>query len=231
MPVIAHRGAQMPPSPIRKLVPYAEAAKDRGIDVIHLNIGQPDIETPPAIIDAVRKTNLHILEYSHSAGFQSYRDKLATYYQRNGIDVKSEHIIITVGGSEAIQFSLLACLDPGDEIIIPEPFYANYNGFGTSAGVKIVPIHSSIESGFELPPIEEFEKAVSPKTKAIMICNPNNPTGYLYTSEELEVLKTICLKHNLFLFSDEAYREFCYDGKVHKSALCIEGLDENVVLM
>ena len=231
MPVIAHRGAQMPPSPIRKLVPYAEAAKDRGIDVIHLNIGQPDIETPPAIIDAVRTTNLHVLEYSHSAGFQSYRDKLATYYQRNGIDVKSEHIIITVGGSEAIQFSLLACLDPGDEIIIPEPFYANYNGFGTSAGVKIVPIHSSIESGFELPPIEEFEKAVSPKTKAIMICNPNNPTGYLYTSEELEVLKTICLKHNLFLFSDEAYREFCYDGKVHKSALCIEGLDENVVLM
>jgi aspartate aminotransferase len=231
MPVISHRGALMPPSPIRKLVPYAEAAKKRGVKVYHLNIGQPDIETPKAILDAVRHTEMKVLEYSHSAGFESYRKKLVTYYQRNGIDVNHNQIIVTTGGSEAILFAIMSCLDPGDEIIIPEPFYANYNGFSTSAGVKIVPIPSGIENGFALPSIEAFEKAVTTRTKAIMICNPNNPTGYLYSREELDVLKQICLKHDLFLFSDEAYREFCYDGKKHISALSLEGLEDHAILM
>ncbi|MEI8278299.1 MAG: pyridoxal phosphate-dependent aminotransferase [Bacteroidota bacterium] len=231
MPEISHRGAQMPPSPIRKLVPYAEAAKKRGVKVYHLNIGQPDIETPPSILDAVRHTNIKVLEYSHSAGFESYRKKLVEYYKRNDIDVNLNQIIVTTGGSEAISFAIMSCMDPGDEIIIPEPFYANYNGFGISAGVKIVPIPSGIEDGFSLPPIEAFEKAVTPRTKAIMICNPNNPTGYLYSRAELEVLKQICLKHNLFLFSDEAYREFCYDGMKHISALSLEGLEQHAILM
>jgi len=231
MPSIAHRGEQMPPSPIRKLVPFAEAAKKRGIRVYHLNIGQPDIETPPAIIDAVRKADIKVLEYSHSAGFESYRKKLSEYYKRNNIEVNQNQIIITTGGSEAISFAIMSCMDPGDEIIIPEPFYANYNGFAVSAGVTIVPIPSSIENGFALPSIDAFEKAVTPKTKAIMICNPNNPTGYLYSMEELQVLKEICLKHNLFLFSDEAYREFCYDGRKHISALSIAGLEEHAILM
>lgn len=231
MPSIAHRGAQMPPSPIRKLVPYAEAAKKKGIKVYHLNIGQPDIETPPQILDAVRHTNMKVLEYSHSAGFESYRKKLVEYYGRNGVNVNHNQIIVTTGGSEAILFAMMSCMDPGDEIIIPEPFYANYNGFAISAGVKVVPIPSYIESGFALPPIDAFEQAVTERTKAIMICNPNNPTGYLYSREELEVLKEICLKHNLFLFSDEAYREFCYDGKTHISALSIEGLDQHAILM
>lgn len=231
MPVISHRGSLMPPSPIRKLVPYAEAAKKRGTKVYHLNIGQPDIETPPAILDAVRNADIKVLEYSHSAGFESYRRKLAEYYKRNDIDVNHNQIIITTGGSEAILFAIMSCLDPEDEIIIPEPFYANYNGFSTSAGVKIVPIPSGIEDGFSLPSIDDFEKAVTPKTKAIMICNPNNPTGYLYSREELDVLKQICLKHDLFLFSDEAYREFCYDGQKHISALSLEGLEEHAVLM
>lgn len=231
MPSIAQRGAQMPPSPIRKLVPFAEAAKKRGIKVYHLNIGQPDIETPKAILDAVRHADIKVLEYSHSAGFESYRKKLASYYQRNNIDVNHNQIIITTGGSEAILFAMMSCMDPGDEIIIPEPFYANYNGFAVSCGVKVVPIPSSIENGFALPPIDAFEKAVSSRTKAIMICNPNNPTGYLYSSEELQVLKEICLKHNLFLFSDEAYREFCYDGRKHTSALSIPGLEEHAILM
>ena len=231
MPVIAQRGAQMPPSPIRKLVPYAEAAKKRGIKVYHLNIGQPDIETPPSILDAVKHTDLKVLEYSHSAGFESYRKKLAEYYKRNNVDVNSNQIIVTTGGSEAISFAILSCLDVGDEIIIPEPFYANYNGFATSAGVKIVPISSSIDDGFALPSIDAFERAVTPKTRAIMICNPNNPTGYLYSHAELEVLKAICLKHDLFLFSDEAYREFCYDGKKHISALSLQGLEQHAILM
>lgn len=231
MPVISHRGAQMPPSPIRKLVPFAEAAKKKGTKVYHLNIGQPDIETPKAIMDAVRKVEMKVLEYSHSAGFESYRKKLVEYYKRNDIDVNHNQIIVTTGGSEAILFAIMSCMDPGDEIIIPEPFYANYNGFGTSAGVKVVPIPSSIETGFALPPIEAFEKAVTTRTKAIMICNPNNPTGYLYSREELEVLKEICLKHDLFLFSDEAYREFCYDGRKHISALSLEGLEEHAILM
>jgi aspartate aminotransferase len=231
MPVISHRGALMPPSPIRKLVPFAEAAKKRGTKVYHLNIGQPDIETPKAIMDAVRKVDMKVLEYSHSAGMESYRKKLVEYYKRNNIELNPNQIIVTTGGSEAILFAIMSCLDPGDEIIIPEPFYANYNGFGTSAGVKVVPIPSGIETGFALPPIEAFEKAVTTRTKAIMICNPNNPTGYLYSREELEVLKEICLKHDLFLFSDEAYREFCYDGRKHISALSLEGLEEHAILM
>lgn len=231
MPVISHRGAMMPPSPIRKLVPYAEVAKKNGTKVYHLNIGQPDIETPKAIMDAVRHVDMKVLEYSHSAGFESYRKKLVTYYQRNNIEVNHNQIIVTTGGSEAILFAIMSCLDPGDEIIIPEPFYANYNGFGTSAGVKIVPIPSHIENGFALPPIDAFEKAVTTRTKAIMICNPNNPTGYLYSADELNVLKEICLKHDLFLFSDEAYREFCYDGKKHISALSLDGLEDHAILM
>jgi len=231
MPVISHRGALMPPSPIRKLVPYADAAKKRGTKVYHLNIGQPDIVTPRSILDAVRNTHMQVLEYSPSAGFDSYRKKLVEYYERNKIEVTASQIIVTTGGSEAIMFAIQSCLDPGDEIIIPEPFYANYNGFSTSSGVKVVPIPSTIENGFALPATEGFEKAVTTRTKAIMICNPNNPTGYLYSKEELDVLKEICLKHDLFLFSDEAYREFCYDGAKHISALSLEGLEDNVILL
>ncbi|MFI5196558.1 MAG: pyridoxal phosphate-dependent aminotransferase [Chitinophagales bacterium] len=231
MPVISHRGAQMPPSPIRKLVPYADTAKKRGTKVYHLNIGQPDIETPPSILDAVRHTNMKVLEYSPSPGFESYRKKLVEYYKRNNINVTSNQIIVTTGGSEAIMFAIMSCLDPGDEIIIPEPFYANYNGYAIGAGIKVVPIPSSIENGFALPSSEVFEKAVTKHTKAIMICNPNNPTGYLYSIEELNVLKAICLKHDLFLFSDEAYREFCYDGARHTSVLSLEGLDNHAILL
>ncbi len=231
MPVISHRGSLMPPSPIRKLVPYSEEAKKRGVKVYHLNIGQPDIETPPAILDAIKKSDIKILEYSHSAGNESYRKKLVEYYKRHNVEVDYNEIIVTTGGSEAISFAIMSCLDEGDEIIIPEPFYANYNGFSTSAGVKVVPIPSSIETGFSLPPLEAFEQAVTTRTKAIMICNPNNPTGYLYSQEELDVLKQICLKHDLFLFSDEAYREFCYDGQKHISALSLEGLDQHAILL
>lgn len=231
MPSISQRGAHMPPSPIRKLVPFAEAAKKRGTSVYHLNIGQPDIETPPAILDAVKHTDIKVLEYSHSAGFESYRKKLVTYYQRNGIELDHNQIIVTTGGSEAIGFAIQSCMDPGDELIIPEPFYANYNGFSTSAGVTVVPIPSGIEDGFALPPIEAFEQAVTSRTKAIMICNPNNPTGYLYSQEELDTLKAICLKHDLFLFSDEAYREFCYDGRKHISALSLEGMEQHVIML
>jgi aspartate aminotransferase len=231
MPSISHRGGHMPPSPIRKLVPFADAAKKRGTKVYHLNIGQPDIETPKSIMDAVRNTNMKVLEYSPSAGFESYRNKLATYYQRNNIDVAPSDIIVTTGGSEAILFAIMTCMDAGDEIIIPEPFYANYNGFAITSDVKVVPIPSSIETGFALPAIEEFEKAITPRTRAIMICNPNNPTGYLYSAEELNVLKEICLKHNLFLLSDEAYREFCYDDRKHISALSLPGLEEHAILL
>lgn len=220
----------MPPSPIRKLVPFAEAAKKKGIKVYHLNIGQPDIETPAAIMDAVRHTDMKVLEYSHSAGNESYRRKLVEYYKKVGINVSFDQIMITTGGSEAILFGFFTCLNPGDEVIIPEPFYANYNGFACAAGVNVVPITSSIEKGFALPPIEDFEKVITAKTKAIIICSPNNPTGYLYSLEEMEALKNICLKHNLYLFSDEAYREFCYDGD-YVSAMHLKGLEENVVLM
>ena len=231
MPSISHRGGHMPPSPIRKLVPFADAAKKRGTKVYHLNIGQPDIETPKSIMDAVRNTNMKVLEYSPSAGFESYRNKLATYYQRNNIDVAPADIIVTTGGSEAILFAIMTCMDAGDEIIIPEPFYANYNGFAITSDVKVVPIPSGIETGFSLPAIEEFEKAITPRTRAIMICNPNNPTGYLYSAEELNVLKEICLKHNLFLLSDEAYREFCYDDRKHISALSLPGLEQHAILL
>lgn len=227
---LSDRGMQMPPSPIRKLVPYAETAKKKGIRVYHLNIGQPDIETPPAILDAVRKADIRVLEYSHSAGNESYRKKLVQYYKRVGIDVTQDQIMITAGGSEAIIFGFMSCLNPGDEVIIPEPFYANYNGFAVMAGVHVVPITSHIETGFALPPMEDFEKVITPKTRAIVVCSPNNPTGYLYSRAEMEKLKTICLKHKLYLFSDEAYREFCYDGE-YVSAMHLEGLDENVILM
>jgi aspartate aminotransferase len=227
---ISQRGQQMPPSPIRKLVPYAEAAKKKGISVYHLNIGQPDIETPPQILDAVRHADFKVLEYSHSAGNESYRKKLVDYYKRVGIDVTHTQIIITTGGSEAILFGMMACLDAGDEVIIPEPFYANYNGFAVEAGVTVIPITSSIETGFALPPMSAFEKAITSKTKAIVLCNPNNPTGYLYSREEMETLKEIVLKHGLYLFADEAYREFCYSGE-HTSAMHLKGIDDNVILM
>ena len=227
---ISNRGQHMPASPIRKLVPYAEAAKKKGIKVYHLNIGQPDIETPPAILDAVRKADIKVLEYSHSAGNESYRRKLVQYYKKVGIDITHEQIIITTGGSEAIMFGFFCCLNPGDEVIIPEPFYANYNGFACAAGVTVVPITSKIETGFALPPIEDFEKVITPKTKAIIICSPNNPTGYLYSRSEMEALKKICIKYDLYLFSDEAYREFCYDGE-YVSAMHLSGLDQHVVLM
>src|SRR5579875_805048 len=227
---ISERGEQMPPSPIRKLVPYAEAAKKKGIKVFHLNIGQPDIETPPSILDAVRNADIKVLEYSHSAGNESYRKKLVSYYESVGIHVTPNQILITTGGSEAIMFGFFVCLNPSDEVIIPEPFYANYNGFAVEAGVKVVPITSSIDTGFALPPISDFEKLITPRTKAIIVCNPNNPTGYLYSRKEMEELKTICLQHNLYLFSDEAYREFCYSGE-YISAMHLSGMDENVVIM
>ncbi|MBC7720955.1 MAG: aminotransferase class I/II-fold pyridoxal phosphate-dependent enzyme, partial [Pedobacter sp.] len=229
MLAISNRGQQMPASPIRKLVPFAEAAKKRGIKVYHLNIGQPDIETPKMVLDAVRHSDFKVLEYSHSAGNESYRKKLVGYYESVGIHVNHQQIIITTGGSEAILFGFMACLDAGDEVIIPEPFYANYNGFAVEAGVTVVPITSHIETGFALPPIEEFEKKITSKTKAIVICNPNNPTGYLYSADEMEQLKQIILKHNLYLFSDEAYREFCYEGK-QVSAMHLQGVDDNVII-
>lgn len=220
----------MPASPIRKLVPYAEAAKKRGTKVYHLNIGQPDIETPESCLDAVRNDNLKVLAYSHSAGNESYRKKLVQYYAKNNIEVTENEIIVTTGGSEAILFGFMACLDVGDEVIVPEPFYANYNGFAIMADVSVVPIASKIETGFALPPIEDFEKAITPKTKAIVVCNPNNPTGYLYSAAEMETLKEIVIRHNLFLFADEAYREFCYEGK-HTSAMHLKGAEQHVVLM
>jgi aspartate aminotransferase len=227
---VSKRGQIMPASPIRKLVPYAEAAKKKGITVYHLNIGQPDIETPPQALDAVRHSDFKILEYSHSAGNESYRKKLVEYYRLVNIAVDHNEIIVTTGGSEAILFGFMSCLDEGDEVIIPEPFYANYNGFAVTAGVKVIPVTSHIQSGFALPPIEDFEKLITPRTKAIIICNPNNPTGYLYSRGEMEVLKTIIIKHDLYLFSDEAYREFCYTGE-HFSAMQLEGAEDHVLLM
>ena len=227
---ISNRGNAMPASPIRKLVPYAEAAKKRGTKVYHLNIGQPDIETPKMVLDAVRNSDFKVLEYSHSAGNESYRRKLVDYYASVGIHVNHQQIIITTGGSEAIQFGFMACLDTGDEVIIPEPFYANYNGFAVAAGVKVVPVTSSIRSGFALPPIADFESKITSRTKAIVICNPNNPTGYLYSKAEMEQLKELILKHNLYLFSDEAYREFCYEGE-QTSAMHLSGVDDHVIIM
>ncbi len=221
----------MPPSPIRKLVPYAELAKKEGKHIYHLNIGQPDIHTPEVMLNAIKNNNLQVIEYSHSAGIESYRRKLATYYQKHKINVDWTDIIITTGGSEAIEIGMMACLNAGDEIIVPEPYYANYNGFSIQASVIVKPIPSSIETGFALPPIAEFEKAITPKTKAILICNPSNPTGYLYNREELELLKQIALKHDLFLFADEVYREFCYDDNAYVSVMHLDGLDQHVVLM
>lgn len=231
MPQISKRGLNMPESPIRKLVPFAEAAKKKGVKVYHLNIGQPDIKTPEVALDAVKKLQENVLAYSHSAGNETYRRGLAKYYKSVGINVDHTEIMITTGGSEAISFALNSCLNAGDEIIIPEPFYTNYNGFAVAANVNIVPVTSRIEDGFALPPIADFEKLITPRTKAIMICNPNNPTGYLYSLEELEALKEIVLKHDLFLFADEVYREFAYDGHKHHSVMELEGIDDKIVIM
>ena len=227
---ISNRGKTMPASPIRKLAPFADEARRKGIKVYHLNIGQPDIETPASTLEAVRKSDFKILEYSHSAGNESYRRKLVNYYRSVNINVNHEEIIVTTGASEAILFGFMSCLDAGDEILISEPFYANYYAFAVTAGVTVKPITSHIESGFALPPIEDFEKLITSKTRAIIICNPNNPTGYLYSREEMEILKTIIVKHNLYLFSDEAYREFCYEG-THYSAMELPGAENNVILI
>ena len=221
----------MPESPIRKLVPYAEQAKKDGKKVYHLNIGQPDIETPQVALDAVKNFSKQVVEYSHSAGFESYRKGLASYYQSLNINISYDELMITTGGSEALLFALNSCLDSGDEVIIPEPFYANYNGFSASAGIKVKPISTSINNGFALPPIEEFEKLITNKTKAILICNPGNPTGYLYSLEELETLRDLVKKHDLFLFADEVYREFAYDGNSHISVLNLDGLEDNAVVI
>jgi len=231
MPKVSAKGNMMPASPIRRLVPYAEAAKKKGRKVYHLNIGQPDIKTPEIALDAVKNMKETVIEYSHSAGNLSYREGLAKYYKRVNIDVTPEEIMITTGGSEAITFAFLSTLNPGDEIIIPEPFYANYNGFAVSAGVVVKPITSTIDTDFALPSIEEFEKLITPKTKGVVICNPNNPTGYLYSEEELKALSQIIKKHDLYLYADEVYREFCYDGNTHFSAMHLKGLEEHVILM
>ncbi len=221
----------MPESPIRKLVPFAEKAKAQGVSVFHLNIGQPDIETPQVALDAVKNIDRKVIEYSHSAGFQSYRDNLSRYYKNAGMNVNSEDIIVTTGGSEALTFGFMSTCDPDDEVIIPEPFYANYNGFAVAAGLNVIPVTASIDNGFALPPVSEIEKKITPKTKAIVICNPGNPTGYLYSKEELEQLRDIVKKHNLFLFADEVYREFCYDGAVPFSVLNLEGIENNVIMI
>lgn len=231
MPKISNKAVTMPASPIRKLTPYADIAKKQGKTVYHLNIGQPDIATPDVVLEAIQNFDDKVLAYSPSDGFESYRVKLSGYYQANNIDVRPEDIITTVGGSEALIFGFMCTCNPGDEIIIPEPFYANYNGFANYAGINIVPVTSDIKSGFALPSIDEFEKKISDKTKAILICNPGNPTGYLYSKEELEQLKAIVLKHDLFLFADEVYREFCYEGHEHISVLNIEGLAQNTILI
>ena len=231
MPKISAKGLCMPESPIRKLVPFAENAKKRGTQVIHLNIGQPDISTPEIALKAIRNFEPNVIAYSHSAGNQSYREGLAHYYQNVGIDVDHTQILVTTGGSEAISIALNTIMDKGDEIIIPEPFYANYNGFSTAADITVKPITSSIDNGFALPSISEFEKLITPNTKAILICNPGNPTGYLYTKDELNALKKIVLKHDLFLIADEVYREFTYDGKKHTSVLEIDELNQNTILI
>ena len=231
MPKIAQKAIDMPASPIRKLVPYADAAKKKGKVVYHLNIGQPDIETPEVALNAIKNFNQKVIEYTHSAGLESYRNGLSAFYQRTGLPVNPEDIIITTGGSEALIFGFMTTCNPGDEVIIPEPFYANYNGFAVTAGLTVVPVASSIESGFALPPVEEFEKKITSKTRAILICNPGNPTGYLYTKEELEKLRDIVKKHDLFLFADEVYREFCYDGAVPFSTMNLEGIENNVIMI
>lgn len=221
----------MPASPIRKLVPFADKAKKEGKKIYHLNIGQPDIETPEVMLNAIKNSDIKVIEYTHSAGNESYRRKLAAYYQKFSMPVNTEDVMITTGGSEAIEIAMMTCFNSGDEIIIPEPFYANYNGFSCAADLVVKPIRSFIETGFALPPISEFEKLITPKTKGIMICNPGNPTGYLYTREELEALKELVKKYDLFLLSDEVYREFCYDNKQYVSVMHLEGIDNNIVLL
>ena len=228
---MSQKGQQMPESPIRKLVPFAEAARKRGVKIYPLNIGQPDIETPEVALSAVRNFDERVIAYSHSAGMISLREKLVEYYKTVNIDVSADEIIVGAGASEALLFAFQSIMDPEDEVIIPEPFYANYNGFATNAGIKVRPIASSIESGFALPPIEEFEKNITERTKAILVCNPNNPTGYLYSKEEMELLRDIVKKHNLWLIADEVYREFTYDGKTHYSAMYLKGIEENVILI
>jgi aspartate aminotransferase len=231
MPAISKKGNQMPESPIRKLVPYAEDAKKRGTKVFHLNIGQPDIKTPQVALDAVKNNTIQTLAYARSEGSEEYRTKLAKYYISKNINVSADDIIITTGGSEALLFTIGSITDPGDEIIIPEPFYANYNGFSTASGVTVVPVISKIEDNFALPKIEDFEKLITKKTKAILICNPGNPTGYLYSKEEIEKLKKIVLKHDLFLIADEVYREFTYDGLEHTSVMALDGLEQNSIII
>jgi aspartate aminotransferase len=231
MPILSEKAILMPASPIRKLVPYSEKAKTQGTTVYHLNIGQPDIETPEVALNAVKNLDRKVIEYSHSAGFESYRNALSAYYVKNGIRVSPEDIIITTGGSEALIFGFMTTCNPGDEVIIPEPFYANYNGFAVTAGINVVPVTATIESGFALPPITEIEKKITLKTKGIVICNPGNPTGYLYSKEELEQLRYLVKKHDLFLFADEVYREFCYDGAVPFSVMNLEGIENNVIMI
>jgi aspartate aminotransferase len=231
MPLISQKGNLMPESPIRKLVPYAENAKKNGTKVFHLNIGQPDIKTPQVALDAIKNNNIEVLSYARSEGSEDYRTKLAKYYAKNNINVTANDIIATTGGSEALLFTIGSITDPGDEVIIPEPFYANYNGFSTASGVKVVPVISGIDDNFALPKIEDFEKLITSKTKAILICNPGNPTGYLYSKEEIEKLKQMVLKHDLFLIADEVYREFVYDGLQHHSVMSEEGLDQNAIMI
>ncbi len=231
MPKLSLRGHEMPASPIRKLVPFANEAKKRGVRVYHLNIGQPDIETPETALQAIRNLDRTVIEYSPSNGYASYREKLSGYYARFGLELSPDEILITSGGSEAILFGLLSCLDPGDEVIIPEPFYANYNGFATAGNIRVRPVTARIEDGFALPSVSDFEALINERTKAIIICNPNNPTGYIYSDEELESLRKLILKYDLFLFADEVYREFAYDGQVHKSVLELKGCEEHVVMV
>ena len=231
MPTISKKGVKMPESPIRKLVPFAEKAKKRGVKVYHLNIGQPDIKTPTKALDAVKNNELQILAYAPSEGSEQFRNKLVNYYKKHHIEVDSDNIVVTTGGSEALLFTIGSIADPGDEIIIHEPFYANYNGFSTASGVKVVPVTSKIEDNFSLPKIEEFEKLITKKTKAILICNPGNPTGYLYSEEEIQKLKRIVLKHDLFLIADEVYREFTYDGLEHTSIMSLKGLEQHAIII
>ncbi|RXR31373.1 pyridoxal phosphate-dependent aminotransferase [Flavobacterium piscinae] len=231
MPKISNKGQQMPESPIRKLVPYSEIAKKKGTKVYHLNIGQPDIKTPEVAMNSIKNIDIKVLEYSHSAGFESYRRKLAEYYQKHGLPINIEDIIITTGGSEALLFAMGSTMDSDDEIIIPEPFYANYNGFSTASGVKVVPVISTIDEGFALPPIADFEKLITPNTKAILICNPGNPTGYLYSKEEIYQLAELVKKYDLFLIADEVYREFIYDGDHHFSVMNVPGIEQNAIMI
>ena len=231
MPLISKKGELMPQSPIRKLVPFAEAAKKNGTKVYHLNIGQPDIKTPKVALDAVKNNSIEVLSYARSEGSETYREKLSDYYKKNNIDVTSQDIIATTGGSEALLFTMGSITDPGDEIIIPEPFYANYNGFSTASGVTVVPVISKIENNFALPNIDDFEKLITKKTKAILICNPGNPTGYLYSKEEIQKLKHLVLKHDLFLIADEVYREFTYDNNTHHSVMSEAGLEQHAIMI